>query len=192
MNTLKPCLIFLLIALGLLQGCAATVGAGAATGAAVVYDRRTAGTVIDDQLIEFKFLDNLRKNEGLWKQTHVNATSYNNVLLLTGEAPDGTLKQQAIDLGKRIEKVRQVHNEIVVAAPSSMLSRSSDSWVTAKIKSTMLTTEGVNPARFKVVTENGTVYLLGLVTRQEADAATEIARTTGGVQRVVRLFEYHQ
>ncbi|RKZ36079.1 MAG: BON domain-containing protein [Gammaproteobacteria bacterium] len=191
MDTLKPCLILLLIALGLLPGCAVTVGAGAATGAAMVYDRRTTGTVIDDQLIEFKFLDGLRKDEGLWKQTHLNATSYNNVLLLTGEAPDATLKQRAVDLAKRIEKVRQVSNEIVVAAPSSMLSRSSDSWVTAKIKSTMLTTEGVNPARFKVVTENGTVYLLGIVTRQEADAATEIARTTGGVQRVVRLFEYH-
>ncbi len=172
------------------QGCAVGAATGAATGALVAYDRRTTGTVIDDQLIEFKVIDALRQDDELWSQVHLNATSFNNAVLLTGEAPSEELRSRLEPMVARIPKVSRVHNEVVIAAPSSMLSRSSDTWVTGKVKTNLLTETKIEGARVKVVTENGTVYLMGLVTRAEADAATDIARKVSGVQRVVKVFEY--
>ena len=187
----RPLLILLLIlsAIGTLQGCAIGVGAGAATGAAIAYDRRTTGTMVDDELIEFKVIDAIRRDQQLWNQIHLNATSFNNIVLLTGEAPTEELRGRTGSLIRDIPKVRRVQNEIAIAAPSSMLSRSSDTWITGKVKTNMLTNDRES-ARIKVITENGSVYLMGLVTRAEADAATEIARKVSGVQRVVKVFEY--
>ena len=187
----KNLLLMLLILLSVqyLQGCALGIGAGAATGAAVAYDRRTTGTMVDDELIEFKVIDAIRKDQELWNQIHLNATSFNNVVLLTGEAPSEELRGRTGNLVADIPKVRTVHNEIAIAAPSSMLSRASDSWITGKVKTNMLTNDKES-ARIKVVTENGSVYLMGLVTRAEADVATEITRKVSGVQRVVKVFEY--
>lgn len=174
----------------MLGGCVAAVGAGAATGAAVAYDRRTPGTFIDDGLIEMKARGKIQEDEELWKYAHINVTSYNNIVLLTGEAPSEALRQRAAESVRQIQKVRKVHNEIVVAAPSSMLSRSGDTWITGKVKTSLLNAEGVDAARIKVVTENGVVYLMGLVTPQEAEAATEVTRKVNGVQKVVKIFEY--
>ena len=174
----------------LLGGCAAAVGGGAAATAATIYDRRTPGTLIDDEFIELQLVNALGADKELYEQTHINGTSYNNVLLLTGEAPSETLRQQIAGIGASIEKVREVHNEIRVAAPSSMPSRSSDAWVTSKVKTAMLNSDDIESLRVKVVTEAGVVYLMGLVTRAEADAATDVARRVGGVQRVVKVFEY--
>lgn len=182
-------LLLILSATNLLSGCALGVGATAATGAAVAYDRRTTGTMIDDELIEFKVIDAIRQDQKLWNQIHFNATSFNNIVLLTGESPTEELRGRTNSLVRNIPKVRKVHNEMVIAAPSSLLSRSSDSWITGKVKTNMLTTDNES-ARVKVVTENGSVYLLGLVTRAEADMATQIARKVSGVQRVVKVFEY--
>jgi len=182
--------IVLVGVLAQLTGCVATIGAGAATGAAIATDRRTAGTFVDDELIELKSLRALSESESLWEQSHINVTSYNNIVLLSGEAPTAELKADAAAIVRPIAKVREVHNEIVVAAPSSLMSRSSDTVVTGKVKSKMLATKEFPSTRVKVVTENGTVFLLGLVTRQEAETATEITRAVGGVQRVIRLFEY--
>jgi len=178
------------LAAAIAGGCAVGVGAGAVTAGAVAYDRRTTGTMLDDQIIEFKILDALRSDEALWQQAHINATSYNNVVLLTGEAPDEELRARAEAIAKNVPKVRAVHNEIVIAAPSAMLSRSSDAWITSKVKAALVGAYGVDAARVKVVTENGTVYLMGLLTRDEADAATDVVRRVSGVQRVVKLFEY--
>ena len=182
-------LLLILSATHSLSGCALGVGAGAATGAAVVYDRRTTGTMVDDELIEFKVIDAIRRDQELWNQIHLNATSYNNVVLLTGESPTEELRGRTDSLVRDIPKVRKVHNEMVIAAPSSLLSRSSDTWITGKVKTNMLT-NSTELARIKVITENGSVYLMGLVTRAEADTATEIARKVSGVQRVVKVFEY--
>lgn len=189
----KSSMLTLMLCCGalLLEGCAVGVGAGAATGTAAAYDRRSTGAMVDDQIIEFKALDAIRKDQDLWNQIHFNATSVNNIVLLTGEAPRDELRQRAESLIKRIPKVRRVHNEIVIAAPSSMLSRSSDSWLTGKVKTMLIQAKQVAAAaRIKVVTENGTVYLMGLVTRDEGDAATDVARKVSGVQRVVKIFEY--
>ena len=174
----------------LLQGCAALAVTGIATGASVAADTRTTGTVIEDQAIELKakkiFYDHRELNE----LTHINVTSYNTVVLLSGEAPDEALKAQAAALIGRIEKVTHIHNEIIIAAPSSLMSRSSDALITSKVKTRLLTDEGVPGINIKVVTENGVVFLMGLLDRGTAERATEITRQTGGVQKVVKLFQY--
>lgn len=176
-----------------LQGCAEMLAGGAAIGASAVHDRRSAGTVMDDEAIEWKALGELRSDGELWDQTHINVTSFNRAVLLTGEAPNEELRARVEQRVKGLPGVNRVYNEIAIAAPSSYLSRSSDTVITGKVKTSFTgiqDIEGFDPMRVKVVTERGIVYLLGLVTHAEADAVTEKARQVGGVQRVVRLLEY--
>lgn len=183
-------LAWLLVPVVLLQGCAPAVVGGAATGASVAYDRRTTGTVIDDQGIEFKASYALFNNKEIYDQSHINVTSYNGVVLLTGETPSESLKQKVTAEIKKIPKVRRIHNELAIAAPSALPSRSSDSWITSKIKAKMTTDEQTDPFHVKVVTERGIVYLMGLLSRSEADRAVNLVKNTAGVQRVVKIFEY--
>tara|TARA_R110002096_G_scaffold194356_6_gene376515 strand:- start:3766 stop:4353 length:588 start_codon:yes stop_codon:yes gene_type:complete len=176
----------------LLSGCAAVAVGGATTGVAVVHDRRTAGTVIDDQAIELKALNIFYGVKTIRLNTHVNATSYNGLLLLTGEAPTEQLRQNIIQRVSRIPKVEKIHNEIIIAAPSSLVSRSSDSLITSKSKVALFNVshiKGFDPTRVKVVTENGVVYLMGLLKQHEVSPVIETIRRVGGVQRVVKLFE---
>nr|VFJ43118.1 MAG: Osmotically-inducible protein OsmY, contains BON domain [Candidatus Kentron sp. DK]VFJ56169.1 MAG: Osmotically-inducible protein OsmY, contains BON domain [Candidatus Kentron sp. DK] len=173
------------------QGCGvAIVGAGVGTGATMAHDRRTAGTFVDDQVIEVKALNKLQIDADLWKQSHISPTSFNNIVLLSGEVPNDFLRERAAGLVKQIPEIRHLHNELAVAAPSSAVSRASDSWVTGKVKTNLIADKRIDAMRVKVVTERGVVYLMGLVTRQEADLITDVVRQVGGVQRVVRLFEY--
>jgi osmotically-inducible protein OsmY len=157
-----------------------------------VVDKRTTGTQIDDEIIEIKVIDGIHSQPDIWEQSHVNATSFNNIVLLTGETPSAAFKTRIANIAARVEKVRKVHNELAIAAPSSMLARSSDTWVTGKVKSTLLSEMQMDGTRVKVVTEKGIVYLMGLVTNAEADRATDLARRVPGVERVVRLFEISQ
>lgn len=180
----------LLLPILLLQGCATAVVTGAATGASVAYDRRTTGTVIDDQGIEFKASYALFNNKEIYDQSHINVTSYNGVVLLTGETPSESLKQKVTAEIKKITKVRRIHNELAIAAPSAIPSRSSDTWITSKIKAKLTTDEQADPFHVKVVTERGVVYLMGLLSRAEADHAVSIVKNSAGVQRVVKIFEY--
>ncbi|MBD3634778.1 MAG: BON domain-containing protein [Methylophaga sp.] len=189
MNKLKR-LAWLAVPVLLIQGCAPAVVGGAATGAAVAYDRRTTGTVIDDQGIEFKAAYALFNNKEIYDQSHINVTSFNGVVLLTGETPSESLKQKATAEVKQIPKVRRIHNELAIAAPSALPSRSTDTWITSKIKAKMATDERIDPFHIKVVTERGIVYLLGLVSRSEAQQAVNLVTNTAGVQRVVKIFEY--
>ncbi|MTI64294.1 BON domain-containing protein [Methylophaga sp.] len=183
-------LAWLAVPVLLIQGCAPAVVGGAATGAAVAYDRRTTGTVIDDQGIEFKAAYALFDNKEIYDQSHINVTSFNGVVLLTGETPSESLKQKATAEVKQIPKVRRIHNELAIAAPSALPSRSTDTWITSKIKAKMATDEHIDPFHIKVVTERGIVYLLGLVSRAEAQQAVNLVTNTAGVQRVVKIFEY--
>jgi len=183
----------LILSTTILQGCATAVVGGAATGAAVVHDRRSAGTFVDDEIIEVKAVKELFSDQEIFDNTHINVTSYNNIVLLSGEAPTDALKNKAASIVSPIPKVRKVHNEIVIAAPSSLLTRSSDTWITAKVKTNLFQVKdspGFDPTRIKVVTENGSVFLMGLVHRNEADIVIDATRTVSGVQRVVKLFEY--
>ncbi|THF66010.1 MAG: BON domain-containing protein [Methylophaga nitratireducenticrescens] len=180
----------LLIPIMLLQACAAVVVGGAATTAAVAYDRRTAGAVLDDQSIEAKAKYAIFQDKDIHSQSNINVTSYNGFVLLSGETPNEALKQKAENLVKDIPKVRKVFNELAISGPSALTSRSSDSWITTKVKAKMTKDENVDPLFIKVVTERGTVYLMGKVTRPEADKAVAVTRSTKGVLRVVKIFEY--
>ncbi len=185
-------LVAIITATLLLNACAALVVGGAATTASVAHDRRTAGAVVEDQSIKLRIRSALNKDAELSKQAHIDISSFDGIVLLSGEAPTRAMRERAGEIARRARKVRRVHNEIQVAAPSSMMTRSSDAWITTKVKSAMLTVKqkGFDPTRVKVVTENGTVFLLGMVRHSEADAATEKARQVKGVQRIVKLFEY--
>jgi len=171
---------------GLLQGCGALMVTGAAATAVMVSDRRTTGTYVEDESIEWKIVSMKDKYPG----AHVNATSYNRRVLLTGEVPSEDAKK---DLEKRvrgIENVKDVINELQVAGASSLTSRGSDSLVTSNVKTRMVNNGVFSPTHVKVVTEAGTVFLMGIVTQAEGDAAVNIARNTSGVARVVKGFEY--
>ena len=173
-----------------LLGCAITaVGSGTAAGAATI-DRRTAGAIIEDQAIELKAVRSIEANKELAKKIHINITSYNTAVLVTGESPLDEMRQEVISLVTAVEKVTHVYNEITVAAPSSMVSRSGDVYITTKVKAKLFADKILSGLTVKIVTEKGVVYLMGLVSHQEAEIATNIARETGGVQKVVKLFQY--
>ena len=180
----------LVLIVPLLHGCAETVIAGGAVGASMAHDRRTSGAYVEDQSIELKGMDAIYSDRDLYNNAHVSVTSYNGIVLLSGEAPTEELRARAENLVRSLPKVRVVHNELTIAAPSSLATRTADSWITTKVKSRMLAEKGFDPSRVKVVTENGTVYLMGIVYRNEADQAVAITRQADGVQRVVKLFEY--
>jgi osmotically-inducible protein OsmY len=184
-------LIALIFVLTLSHGCAAIFIGGAATGVNVAQDRRTTGTFIEDQAIELKSMDAIRQDKEVSSQTHLNVTSFNTVVLVSGEAPTEELRQRAIQLVKNIKKVSHLHDEITIAGPSSLMSRSGDTLITTKVKSKLIA-KTLNGIHIKVVTENGVVYLMGLLNREDASKATEITRQTGGVQKVVKLFQYKE
>jgi osmotically-inducible protein OsmY len=193
MKALKALLTFL-VTITLLNGCAPVVVGGAtASGVNIAHDRRTVGTYIDDEGIELKAGSAIGKEKDLSSQIHINIISINGVVLLVGQAPTEALRQQAGSITQGIEKVRLVHNEMTIAAPNSMMTRSSDSLITTKVKGSLFGVKGqddFDPSRVKVVTENGTVYLMGLLYHAEADAAAGKASQVSGVQKVVKLFEY--
>ena len=177
----------------LLGGCAAVVVTGAATGANAAHDRRSLGAYIDDEGIELKTRLAITEDKEIYSQVHVNIISVNGVVLLVGQAPTEALRMKIEDITRGIEKVRVVHNEITIAAPNSYMTRSSDSLITAKVKGSLFGIkghDGFDPTRVKVVTENGVVYLMGILYRSEADAVATKASRVSGVQKVVKLFEY--
>lgn len=170
-----------------LSGCAALVVGGAVGTAMVVTDRRTAGTQLEDQNIELKALTRIRESVG--DRGHVNTTSYNRLVLLTGEVQseaDRSALEQSIG---RIEGVRSVVNELAVMGASSMTARSNDTILTSKVKASFIDAKDLQAGALKVVTERGVVYLMGRVTEREANRATDLARGVSGVQKVVKVFE---
>lgn len=176
-----------------LSGCAGILIGGAATGVGLVHDRRTAGTMMDDQSLELKLYDLLSKQ--LPSDTHIGVTAYNGTVLLTGQVPSAAARQQADAIVRNFTPppVRMLHNELSIAAPSSLSVQSNDAFLTAKVKAALLKINQIpdfDPTRVKVVTERGIVYLFGLVRQMEADAAADVASQVGGVRQVVTLFEY--
>jgi osmotically-inducible protein OsmY len=172
----------------LLSGCVPLVVGAAVAGTAVVAtDRRSVGVQADDEAIELKIASSI--NTGYGDRVHVNATCYNGIVLLTGEAPTADVVAAIGETARTTAKVRVVHNEIVVAAVSPFGSRSNDSYITSKVKSRFVEANKFSATHVKVVTDRQVVYLMGLVKRDEADNAAQIASTTSGVLRVVKLFE---
>lgn len=168
-------------------GCAPLVVGGVATTAIVASDRRTSGAQLEDQGIELRAANRLR--DALGTRGHVNVTSYNRQVLLTGEVPTEADKLQVGQLVAGVDNVSAVHNELAVLGNSTLTQRTSDTLVTARIKASLVDAKDLHSSAIKVVTERGTVYLMGRVTQRESDRVTQIARTVQGSQRVVRLFE---
>ena len=175
--------------LPLVHGCAAVVVGGAATGVLMAEDRRKAGVYLEDQEIEIRALDRLR---GAFpgKAVRISTVSYNHQVLLVGQAPDEETRAKATEIVKAIPNVVKVYNETAISGLTSYTSETNDAAITTKVKTRLLNNGKVSPSHVKVVTEAAVVYLMGLVTREEGEAAAEIAATTSGATKVVKLFEY--
>lgn len=184
--------LLLVAALGLsalpMTGCAPLVVAGAGAGVLMAEDRRTTGTYLIDEEIELKAGSRIRESYG--ENTHVNVTSFNRLVLLTGEVPDTATRTKVEELVRSVPNVANIQNELVVGPVGKFLARSNDGYITAKVKTRFLDDKRFSANHVKVVTEARTVFLMGLVTREEGNAAAEIAARTGGVSKVVKVFEY--
>jgi len=171
----------------LLSACAPVIVAGAASAALVATDRRSAGAQLDDTTIETRIATTVAGRYG--DTVHFNVTSYNGIVLLTGEVPDAAVRSDVYALARGTERVRSVHDELVIGPTTDLSARTNDSYITSKVKSRFLESDKFSATQVKVVTERSVVYLMGIVSRVEADAAAQIASTTTGVARVVKLFE---
>ncbi len=172
---------------GSLAGCAPLLIGAAASTAMMASDRRTSGAQIDDEAIELRAASRL--SEAMGDKAHINVTSYNRQVLLTGETSTEKLREQAEQIVGRVDNVRGVVNELVVATPTTLPQRSGDVLITGKVRASYVDAADLQANAIKVVTERGVVYLMGRVTQREAERATSIARQINGVQKVVRVFE---
>lgn len=174
--------------LPLVSGCAPALVAGTGVGLMMVDDRRTPGSYLMDQEIEMKAGTKVLEPE--FEAVHANFTSFNRRLLITGEAPTEALKARVGEMATKLPNVREVANELVISAPTGTGARANDVLITGKVKTRFLDNQRFSSHHVKVVTENGVVFLMGLVRRDEGDAAAEVAARTAGVTRVVKVFEY--
>lgn len=181
-------LLLLVLVSGSLQGCFPVVAAGLSTGVMMAKDRRTSGAYVEDQAIETKSFDRIGKQfkDGV----NVNVTSFNRNVLISGEVPTDAIKTEVGKIVAGIDNTRNVTNELTISGTSSLTSRGSDTLITSDVKLRFVGDKRFEADHVKVVTENGTVFLMGLVKHAEGDIAAEIASTTSGVRRVVKLFEY--
>ncbi|HEX3633613.1 MAG TPA: BON domain-containing protein [Casimicrobiaceae bacterium] len=173
----------------LLNGCIPLAITGVAASAQIATDRRTTGAQLDDELIEDKAIAQIA--DRLKNDIHVNVTSYNGIALLTGEVPTEGTKNEVAQIVRSMPKVRIVQNELVIGPTSSLSARTNDTFITSKVKTRFVELhDKFQINHVKVVTERSVVYLMGIVRRDEGDAAAQAARTTSGVERVVKVFEY--
>ena len=181
MLTTERIVIPIFIALLLLQGCA-------------LFDRgthdRTPGTMIDDEFIERIAAREINKSDPLLKAANINIVSFNGLVLLTGQIQDSQLSRKTESVVRKIRKVRKVHNELQIGSPISLVARTNDAWLTTKIRTKLLAETNIENNNYKVVTENGIVFLMGVVSKNDSKSVVEIARNVFGVQKVVKVFEY--
>jgi len=184
--------ILLIIALSLcLEACIpAALVVGATAGGAIIYDQRNVSTMLDDKDIAYRAQGRLNQDTELQKTAHLSIATFNHNVLLVGQAPTNELKSRAEDIVRTVPKVNRIFNEITVENPSSMIASTNDTWLTTKVKSVLLAEKGLNSTQIKIVTENGVVYMMGLLTRSQADLATNCVQKVAGVQKIVKLFEY--
>jgi len=147
--------------------------------------------MVEDENIELKFINKIYPNKKLSDYSHVNATSYNGWLLLTGEASDAAVKQAVYNIAISIKNVKRVFNEINIVAPSSMATRASDTYITSKIKTRLLADKKTDAYHVKVVTENGIVFLMGLITQEQSSEVIRVVQQVSGVQKIIKLFDYN-
>ncbi len=186
---LSVCSLALVVTLSSIQGCAVlAVGAGAAA-AKVAHDRRTVGTQLDDQNAEGKVAFRWSESERLKNETNLQVDIYNGVALITGQAPDQQLINQAVEQVKQVEHVRKIHNQVRIGQPLGASAQAYDIWLANKVRAKLLANENVPTLQVRVVVQHAEVFLMGRVNNQEATYAVDIARNVEGVTRVVRAFE---
>lgn len=173
-----------------LTGCASVISASRQEPIREDMGSRTFGSYVEDEVIENKTLVNISKGSAPVRDAHIGVTSYNGVILLTGQVPSEEARREVEQIALQTRKVRKIHNELEIAGPTSSIVRVNDSYLTSRIKLELLANERVEGSRMKVVTENSAVYLMGLVTEEEAQTAINLIRPIPGVQRIVKVFEY--
>lgn len=184
---MKKYWIYLTLSFTLLSGCMNV----ATTGAQAVYNHRSIQNTLDDHYISMRSERAIYLDTNEFADTHVSVTAFNGTVLLTGETPTADQRQQIEDIVRKIaDNPPEFYNRITIASPTSAITRTSDSWITAKIKAQFVAANEVDPSQIKVVTENGTVFLIGIVTHQMGDVAIDIARKTDGVQKVITVFQW--
>jgi osmotically-inducible protein OsmY len=188
---MKKLSIALLFTITLLGGCVPVAFvAGAAAGGAVIYDNRGTKTILQDDSTAYKAQGRINSDAALNQQTHIAVTVFNHIMLLVGQAATADLRQHAYDLVSNLPNIKRIYNQITVEAPTSLAIRSNDAWITTKVKTKLLAEKGLHSSQIKVLTEKGTVYLMGLVTRSQGALAALVTSKVSGVQKVVTLFEY--
>lgn len=179
-----------LIVAATLQGCVAATIAVVATSANMATDRRSIGNQIDDQNIELAAYEKIAETDEISDHVNIQITSVNGSILLVGQAPSNHLRDAVLKLMNEVTGVVQIHNQIRIGYVTSMTTRTKDVWLTSKVKTALFSSDKVSTKDIKVVTENGEVFLMGLVSQAEADEAVNVARNIGGVKRVFKAFEY--
>ncbi len=154
------------------------------------YGKRTLGAQVEDESIETKIAHNLRRGDARLGDARINVDSYNAIVLLTGQVPSDELKQKATEIARDVRNVRDVHNELSVAANLPASQRMSDTWINTRIRTSLATDETIDTSRLRFITENASVYVMGIVTRAEADRIVNAISRIGGVQRIVKVFDY--
>lgn len=185
----KRTTITLLLSLLLLQGCAGLIVAGAVSGAVMLNDKRSIKTQLDDTNADFKISAELNKDKDIKQHTHIRAITVNRKILVVGQSPNTQLRDKAIKIISDLNLGDKIYNQIRITSPTGFSTRSNDTWITTKVKGRMLNQEGLDITRIKVVTENGEVFLLGLIAEDQAELAVDIARHTSGVKKVIKVFE---
>lgn len=183
-------LLFSVFIMAFTAGCSHVVGVASEEPVAQDRSVRTLGAALDDEKIEVAALVNLRKASPLLENANISVTSFNGIVLITGQVQAEDMKALAESEVRKIHRVREVHNELSIRGNASLLTATSDTWLTSKVKTKMIADMNLDSGRVKIVSESGVVYLMGLLTRSEANRAAEIARNTGGVQKVVKIVEY--
>jgi len=180
----------ILLTLATLQGCVAVAVVAITTGASMATDRRSIGNQIDDQSIELAAYNEIAKNKSLNENTNLHISSVNGSVLIIGQAPNTFLKDQAIKILNNIDGVVRIHDQIRLGNTTSVTTQTNDVWLTSKVKTALFSSDKVSGNDIKVITENGEVFLMGLVSKKEADAAVNVTRNISGVNRVFKAFEY--
>lgn len=183
-------LIAILLLSTILQGCAVATVVAVTAGVTMVADRRSFSKQIDDQTIEFTAHNELAKQKALSNNTNLHVVSMNGTVLIVGQAPNSYLRELAIKTVQGVSDIVSIHNQIRIGSNTAVTTQSNDIWLTSKVKSALLAAEDVHAKDIKVITENSEVFLLGLVTKEEAEIVVEITRNISGVSQVFKAFEY--
>ncbi|CAG8998934.1 MAG: hypothetical protein CENE_00898 [Candidatus Celerinatantimonas neptuna] len=187
---MKKVLPVVIITAFLLQGCAAgVVAVGAGIAADTARDNRTIGTQIDDKTLDIRITQTLGDHKKLWNESNLSIIVQEGQALIVGQTPTPEQRNEIVNIAKHVSGVKKVFNEIRLAEPSSLSTRARDSWITTKIKAQIYTNKKILPGKIQVITENSEVFLIGVVTKSEADTAIDIARHTSGVSRVIKFFK---